>query len=247
MPNGGELEIRTRYVTLAGGVTGIRAGDYVEITVRDTGHGIPAEVLPRIFDPFFSTKGQDRGTGLGLSVAYGIMRQHEGHIHAVSEVAFGTTFTLLLPRVPAPRHQPSTGSGPTTLTARGTETILVVEDEPLVNELTVHILEEAGYRVLSAKDGVEACEIFQTKSAQISMVLMDVIMPRMGGREAAQRIRNQRPDIALLFCSGYSGPALELSQALPRNQAVLSKPYRPSDLLKRVRESLDARKATVAN
>jgi CheY-like chemotaxis protein len=131
--------------------------------------------------------------------------------------------------------------------ARSEETILVVEDEELVNELTVHILGEAGYRVLSAKDGVEACETFAGAPGAIDLVLLDVIMPRMGGREAAERIREMRADTAVLFCSGYSGPALEMSMALPRNQPVLAKPYQPRDLLKRVREALDKRAAQAAN
>ncbi|MBI3878990.1 MAG: response regulator [Verrucomicrobia bacterium] len=241
MPDGGQLELRALTIEVAANdplLSGVRPGTYHELSVKDTGMGIAPENLARIFDPFFTTKPKDRGTGLGLSVAYGIIRQHEGHIRVESEPRFGSTFFVLLPQI-AP---PADAECPAATAAKqpgGTETILVVEDEDLVRELSVHLLEQAGYKVLSVSNGAEACDIFAKHAGQIALVMLDVIMPRMGGREAARRIRELSSTVPVVFCSGYSGPALEQGQGISKDESLLTKPYRAEEFLRKVRESLD--------
>ncbi len=199
----------------------------IAIEVTDTGSGISEEVARRIFEPFFTTKELGQGTGLGLSVVYGIVEQHGGVVEVESVLGHGTTFRLLLPTgsstasvvPPPPARQPNPK------TVRG-ERILVVEDEDLVRSVVVEVLREAGYRVTQATDGVEALQLVETGREAFDVVLTDVAMPKMGGIELARRLRGLRPDLPIVFTTGYTASAGDL-----KNEAVLSKPYQSKDLL----------------
>ncbi|MEZ5285368.1 MAG: PAS domain-containing protein [Vicinamibacterales bacterium] len=245
MPAGGRMEIRTGTGTLdpkavAPG-SDVTAGPYVSIEVRDSGTGIAREVLPRIFEPFFTTKEPGKGTGLGLATAYGIVRQHRGWIGVTSEVGHGTTFTVCLPalsrrvrrpvaQAPAvPRHRP-----------RGTETVLVVEDEAGVRQLAASVLRASGYTVLTAESGVAAIEIFRERENEIALVLTDVVMPEgVTGAELARRLRAERHDLKVLFTSGYTADALSSEQATDDRVHFLQKPFKPEELAAAVRRCLD--------
>jgi len=237
MPEGGKLIIRTanRHFDKPESTDrlGVAVGQYVELTVMDTGSGIAPDVLPRIFEPFFTTKERGKGTGLGLSTVYGIVQQSGGAIQVQSEPGFGTTFEILLPATesaPGPEvetAQPSAG-------ASGIETVLVVEDEAGVRKLIQNILRSRGYHVLEANDGREALRIAQQYEGRIDLLLTDVIMPEMGGVELAERFSELRPGTAILHMSGYADRAIR-PEIMER---TLQKPFTPSTLLRRIRESL---------
>lgn len=242
MPDGGTLSIETRNAVLDEAFCELypwaKPGDYVALSVSDTGIGIPQEIQDRIFEPFFTTKELGRGTGLGLATVYGIVKQHEGIITLESEVGRGTTFSIYFPRS---THTTETvfPASPPTPTPHGHETILFGEDEEIVRSLGTHLLEHAGYRVLVARDGREAMALFDRHATEISLALLDVVMPRTNGRTVANYIHSLRPDLPVLFCSGYSVTMLDAEFLNELGAKVIQKPFRPEELLQAVREAIN--------
>jgi two-component system, cell cycle sensor histidine kinase and response regulator CckA len=241
MPRGGQLTIQTQRVTLddrfCRSRVDVRPGDYVLLSVRDTGSGMTKEVLDHMFEPFFTTKPKGKGTGLGLATVYGIVRQCGGHIEVESEPGVGTEVKVWMPRVATPEE-----AVPVELEARperGSETILVVEDEDIVRDLTVRLLKSLGYKVLEASHGREALAVVDQCKSPIHLVLTDVVMPQMGGPELAERLQKIRPSVKLLYTSGFTESAvLERGVALGKVR-LIQKPYSRETLAQRVRETLD--------
>jgi two-component system, cell cycle sensor histidine kinase and response regulator CckA len=243
MPRGGRLTIETCNVLLdeaqAAAHEGAAAGPHVMLAVSDTGEGMDKATQDRAFEPFFTTKEQGKGTGLGLSTVFGIVRQSGGAIFLSSEVGKGTVFKLYFPvtdsLTPVEQAGPSTGE-PT----RGWETILLVEDEASVRRLFTSILARCGYTVLVAENGEKAVELAEQHGPEIRLLLTDVIMPRMGGRELSARLLAGRPDLRVLLMSGYTGEAGSEDGGFGDSANFLQKPITPDVLLRRVREVLDA-------
>jgi two-component system cell cycle sensor histidine kinase/response regulator CckA len=245
MPSGGKLTIETSNVTLdedyARFHAPLRPGDYVMVAISDTGAGMDSETQSHIFEPFFTTKGT-KGTGLGLSTVYGIVKQSGGYIWVYSEMERGTTFKIYLPRVA------STGEAAAQLAAPvevhkvepGTETILLVEDEANLRYLARQYLEKQGYKVIEAADGAVAMQIAVAHEAVIHLLLTDVIMPGMNGRELAQRISEIRPNVKTLYMSGYTENVIGHNGTLDAGVRLLQKPFNLRDLRSKVREVLDA-------
>jgi nitrogen-specific signal transduction histidine kinase len=248
MPEGGRLLIETADVELDamfGPKRGaaISAGPYVMLAVSDTGLGMDAATQARIFEPFFTTKEVGKGTGLGLSTVYGIVKQSGGSIWVESEPGAGATFRIYLPRVdadlasrePAPEAVHAADD-----TTRGSETILLVEDEDAVRTLAGRMLRRKGYRVLDARHGGEALEILGAYLGRVDLVLTDIVMPGMGGTELARRVREMRPNVPLLFMSGYSHGEIEQRGGFAPDEAFLQKPFTADELARQVREVLEA-------
>jgi CheY-like chemotaxis protein len=242
MPRGGKLSIGIDIVAItsddAHKNAEILPGRYVRLSVSDTGCGITAEHLPRIFDPFFTTKEVGKGTGLGLAMVYGIVKQHHGRVDVQSAVNQGTTFRIFLPvcaENPRPEAPPQP---PKTVSNKGTECVLVVEDEERVRTLTVAALRKNGYRVLEAASGKDALEVFQNHSSEIDLIFTDVMMPgNLLGDELATRLRAIKPSLAVLFASGYTPEAGQIEFRDAGN--FLAKPFTPAQLLASVRQCLD--------
>jgi len=212
-------------------------GEHVTLTVKDDGIGMDEEVMSHIFEPFFSTRAQ--GTGLGLSTVYGIVTHNGGHIKVTSAPGKGATFCIHLPRIAQkPKADPQLPA-PYEAVIGGEETILIAEDERGVRNLTCRILEQHGYHVLTAEDGVVALEISQEYRGPIHLLLTDVIMPRMNGKELARQLKGSRPDMRILFMSGYTGEVVSRDGALPPGMAFLAKPFSLATLVTKVRDVLD--------
>ena len=241
MPDGGELEIAAANLTLAEarptGSGTLPAGDYVEIRVRDQGHGVPEEIQPHLFEPFFTTKAGGKGTGLGLATCHGIVLQSGGHIEFESRAGEGTTFVVVLPRGGA---EASPAVRPVAADVGGLETVLVVEDEPLVRDLAVRSLAQAGFRVLEAGDGDAALARASDWAGHIDLLLTDVRMPGMTGIELAERLQILRPGTRVLLMSGYPEAAIARRRSDETDWPLLHKPYTPRELSARVRQALDA-------
>ncbi len=243
MPQGGRLRIKTANVAVtdanAGAFVPRETGGHVLLEVSDTGCGIEAEIMPRIFEPFFTTKEKGRGTGLGLSMVYGIVKQSGGQIDVRSTPGQGATFTILLPRVAgavikeAPRPADPRPEG-------GDETILLVEDEPLVRALARDILEASGYRVLEAAHGLEALTICQQHEGPIHLMLTDVVMPHMNGRELFERLMPLRPRTRVLYMSGYAEAGIVHDGVIDPGTSFIPKPFTPEGLTAKIRQVLDA-------
>lgn len=242
MPRGGTLTIATANTALdyeyARLQVGVSAGDYVRISVTDTGTGIADEVRDTLFEPFVTTKEPGKGTGLGLATSYGIVKQAGGHITVDTALGVGTTFQVFLPR--------STEGVEVTPDLRGrvkpvggTETVLLVEDEPLVRDLAQRSLRNSGYQVLVAANGVQALEVARAHEGVIDLLLTDVVMPEMGGRELAQRLMDTRPGLRVLCMSGYTESPAGAPGMIDGSLPVLQKPFTPSGLAARVRAVLD--------
>jgi CheY-like chemotaxis protein len=210
----------------------------VLLSVADTGCGMDAATRERIFEPFFTTK--PKGTGLGLSVVYGIVKQHAGMAYVYSEPGQGTTFKVYLPSLE--RGVVSVESAVEGDVRGGHETLLVAEDDPGVAGVTRRILEGAGYTVFVAEDGAAAVRLFAEREDEVDLLVLDMVMPIMGGREALEEIRRRRPAIPALFCSGYAPQSRQPAEAGERDprQPIIQKPYAPSELLRGVRSILDA-------
>jgi len=244
MPSGGHLFIETRTVEFTPEEcrhnASLQPGRFARLSVRDTGIGMDAAVREHIFEPFFTTKGPGKGTGLGLATVYGIVKQHGGFVQVESEPGQGSTFHIYLPMSADPespgQQSPLIGSQPV---RGGRETILIADDHEGIREMAKATLEALGYQVLVAHDGEEAVTVFSAHRDSISLVLMDVIMPRRGGREAYAAISALRPGVPVVFATGYSSETAALTEMLQRGIAVLQKPYSPSLLGRRVRETLD--------
>jgi len=249
MPQGGRLTIETADVQLDRGyVAGhvpTQPGPYVLLAVSDTGVGMDGATKARLFEPFFTTKEPGRGTGLGLATVYGIVKQSGGYVWAYSELGHGTTFKIYLPRVAeTPEAPESTTSTPTP--ARGSETVLVVEDQEEVRKLTKRVLQGRGYTVLTARHGAEALEIVAQHPTQIHLMVTDVVMPGMNGRELAQLACAKRSDLKVLYVSGYTGEAVLQHRLLEPGVAFLQKPFTPDVLARKTREVLDDSRETFA-
>jgi CheY-like chemotaxis protein len=207
MPEGGSLKLKTENVVLGADFINsqpyqVEAGDYIKITVTDTGIGIDKDTQVRIFEPFFTTKEMGRGTGLGLASVYGIIKNHGGYINVYSEVGQGTTFTIYLPASVKSIQPEAKTVAPTVVTGNGT--ILFVDDEKMIIDVGQELLQELGYDVLTASNGQDAIEIYRQKSAQIDLVIMDLIMPGLSGGETFDRLKKINSQVKVLLSSGYS-------------------------------------------
>jgi PAS domain S-box-containing protein len=241
MPDGGKLTIETLNVTLDAAYTarhaGVAPGEYVMLAVSDTGHGITPEIQEHIFEPFFTTKSTGHGTGLGLATCYGIVQQAGGAIDVYSEQGGGATFKIYLPRAQA-AAEPVKLKGADS-TPIGSETILLVEDDEKVRSIAVRSLRDYGYRVTEASNGEEALQLPGDCLGEIDLLVTDVVMPQMGGRELAERMHAVRPNLKVLYTSGYTENGIVHHGVLDRGVAFLSKPYDAAALARKVREVLD--------
>jgi CheY-like chemotaxis protein len=208
------------------------------LAVSDTGQGMSEEVRRRIFEPFFTTKPKGTGTGLGLSTTYGVVKQANGSIEVYSEAGRGTTFKIYLPRVEGGAARPREPSPPMGM-LEGSETVLLVEDEKIVRNLGVRILAGSGYRVMHAGNGDEAIRLAMEHGERIDLLLTDVVMPGMSGRELANRFSRIHPEARVLFTSGYTENAIVHHGVLDEGVSFIGKPYSPSALAKKVREVID--------
>jgi PAS domain S-box-containing protein len=243
MPGGGTLSLETSNIqvdaALARQHPGLIPGYYVRLSVTDTGHGIAPDIMPQIFEPFFTTKEIGKGSGLGLSTVYGVVKQSGGCVTVSSEPSKGAAFAIYLPRaselperrIPAQRAATSSA---------GTETILLVEDEAVVRDLVCEILRESGYVVLSTTSGADAMDITAAHIKPIDLLITDVVMPEMSGPELANNLRRARGEMRILYMSGYTDDAVLVRQGLPEHSAFIRKPYTPQQFLQKVRETLDA-------
>jgi|HubBroStandDraft_6_1064221.scaffolds.fasta_scaffold23800_2 two-component system cell cycle sensor histidine kinase/response regulator CckA len=242
MPNGGRLVIETRNTDLDEayclGNASVSPGPYVQLSVSDSGVGMDAATMERMFEPFFTTKDKSKGTGLGLATSFGIAKQHLGHIDVSSEVGKGSIFRVYLPatedsaetRVPI-EEAPVRG---------GTETILLAEDHEGLREMSHEVLTGLGYSIVLARDGREAVEKFEANPQKFSLLVLDVVMPRLGGPDALEQIRGINPTIPVIFTSGYSEESQMLSSLVSSGVAqLLQKPYPPKDLARKIRDILD--------
>ena len=242
MPRGGRLTIETRNVVLddefARGRGQMSPGRYVMLAVSDTGHGIDAETQARMFEPFFTTKAPGKGTGLGLSTVYGIVAQSQGHIEVHSQPGRGTTFTIYLPNVDGESERPAVASR-AAVSLRGSETVLLVEDEDLVRGVTQAMLKANGYRVLVASSGEEAIRVCTSHAGSIDLVMTDLVMPGMNGRQTVEQLERLRPGVRVLFTSGYANDEIVRHGVLVAGTEFIQKPFTAETLARKIRGVLD--------
>jgi two-component system cell cycle sensor histidine kinase/response regulator CckA len=241
MPNGGRLTIRTENVELTEAMCaehqGMTRGAHVAMSVTDDGVGMSADILTHIFEPFFTTKKLGTGTGLGLSTAYGIVKQSGGYILVDSRPGLGSKFTVYFPRtwescpIPAP-HRAPVAQPP------GTATILLVDDEDSVRRMLTQLLERHGYTVLAAQDGVDALAVSDRYTGRIDLLITDIMMPRMHGRDLSKRLQERRPDTRVLFMSGYASDEIVERGLLDARMAFIQKPFEISELMAKARDTL---------
>jgi len=241
MPNGGKLVIETLNCDLDHGFTAshplMKPGPYVVLVVTDSGTGMDAETQAHIFEPFFTTKEKGKGTGLGLAMVYGIVKQSGGFIWVYSELGKGTSFKIYLPRVGQTEEHIST-SHPSAEVPTGSETVLLAEDEQDVREIAREFLESGGYRVIEAGDGTAAIQLAHQNKGKIQLLVTDMVMPGMTGQELAVRLQADHPGLNVIFMSGYSERAAsEMADADPSIR-LLSKPFSRAAILRAVSESL---------
>jgi PAS domain S-box-containing protein len=242
MPNGGTLSVNTENFAVDDAYAmihpAVEAGSYVRLRVTDTGTGMDRETLERAFEPFFSTKSRDKGTGLGLATVYGIVSQTAGMVELHSDIGVGTTVTILLPTVASAVSKPDVPR----VVSRQTEeeTLLIVEDEALVLDVATRILTQHGYRVLAARSGAEALELIDGYQGVLHLLLTDVVMPGSTGRDVAESVSKVRPKTRVLYMSGYPESVIASQGVIDQGIRLLSKPFKALDLLEHVRAVLDA-------
>jgi CheY-like chemotaxis protein len=241
MPRGGSLTIATAVVSLQKELVAshgiIPEGRYVKLSVMDTGIGMDERTRERLFEPFFTTKEMGKGTGLGLATTYGLMKQHNGVVDVESAPGSGTSFHLYFPFLKAPNHGKTGPAGPAV--QGGTETVLVAEDDEVLRNLTRSVLMEFGYTVIEARDGEEAVRLFRENADSVGLLLFDVIMPKKNGKDAYETIRALRPEVRVIFISGYSADIIS-SEGIPnKGIEVITKPLSPVELLQKIRQVLD--------
>jgi len=243
MPQGGRLTVETADVELdeayASRHFSVPSGPYVMLAVSDTGEGMDEQTRSRVFEPFFTTKGPGKGTGLGLAIVYGIVKQSGGDIQLYSEPGRGTTLKIYLPRVAEVAVEAHDTTSPGAAVARGDETVLLVEDEPEVRDLAREILEGSGYTVLQACDPLEAVLMAEQHPGPIHLLLTDVIMPRQSGRALVERLRPMRPEMQVLYVSGYTNEAIVRHGVLDPDTLFIQKPFTLAALGHKVRAALD--------
>jgi two-component system, cell cycle sensor histidine kinase and response regulator CckA len=249
MPRGGKLTIETANLVLGGSVGRYDlqspARDYVLLAVSDTGCGMDNATKARIFEPFFTTKGPEHGTGLGLATVYGIIQQSGGRIAVYSEVGIGTSFKVYLPRdLAGDVADPPQAVRPTT--GLGSETVLLVEDDEQVRALARLVLGSHGYTLIEARDGAEALRLCAQHPGTIHLMVTDIIMPNLSGRQLAEKLQALHPSLRVLFLSGYTDDAVVHHGVLEHGAAFLQKPFVPEALARKVREMLDVREPTHA-
>ncbi|MBC7261920.1 MAG: response regulator, partial [Chloroflexi bacterium] len=241
MPQGGTLTIQTAPVTLDEAFCrahpDTKPGEYARLTVADTGIGMDETVRSRLFEPFFTTKEPGKGTGLGLSVVYGIVKQHEGAIEVESAPGQGAKFSIYLPlyQEEAPKEQKEVS---TTGMPRGSKTVLVAEDEEPVRDFVREVLTKLGYTVLTASDGAEALDLFTADPQRVDLVILDALMPRLGGHKAYEAMAAVRPDLPVLFITGYSSHMAYLPPSQLATLPILQKPFTMAELARKVREAI---------
>ncbi|MBK8478482.1 MAG: response regulator, partial [Opitutaceae bacterium] len=242
MPDGGRLTITTANIELNEAYCqrhpDVKPGSYVLLSVSDTGHGMPPEVQRRLFEPFFTTKPKGRGTGLGLAVIFGVVKQAGGTIEVDSAPGRGTTFKIHLPRLGEPAEKLARANASADL-PRGHEAILLVEDDQSVRELAASILKRQGYKVLAAANGGEALLLAERRAEPIHLLLTDVVMPGMNGRELSERLLRIRPGLAVLFASGYTEDTIVHHGVLSESLHFIAKPYTLQAIAQKVRQVLD--------
>jgi len=243
MPDGGKVVITTSNVVLDEVWTrshpGSKAGDFVMLSVADTGTGIDSETLAHIFEPFFTTKERGKGTGLGLATVYGVVKQSGGYVWVESALGKGTAFEIYLPRIEELVSVPEPVA-PIVEAFRGAETILLVEDADALRKLTHMLLEQHGYRVLVAANGAAALQLVEEQPERINLLLTDVIMPGLNGRALAGRLELLQPGLKILYMSGYTDDAIMDHGVLESGTHLLHKPFSEENLIRKVREVLDA-------
>jgi CheY-like chemotaxis protein len=245
MPQGGKLVIQTQNIVMDQAFVRrypypVQPGPYVCLTVTDGGIGMDAETKARAFEPFFTTKEEGKGTGLGLSTVYGVVKQSGGYIDIDSAPGAGATFRIYLPGVDETiKSEKLTDSKANSFS--GNETILLAEDEESLRRLTRNTLEFCGYKVLEAKDGVEALEVSDRHAGPIDLLLTDIMMPEMGGRALAQELLRRRPNVRLVYMSGYTGEAVGTRGSVDAGSFFLPKPFMRETLKSKIREALDRR------
>ena len=244
MPKGGRILVETKRVWLdkpmRNSLLEAAPGAYVALSVKDTGTGMTPAVKAKIFEPFFTTKAVGKGTGLGLSVVYGVVKQLGGGIDLQSEPGQGTTFCIYFPEVREGARATVEAAGrESPETYRGSETILVVEDEDSVRKFIQQALTAQGYTVLASRNGVEALQVLKQTNQPLDLVVTDLIMPDMGGRELAAQVRAHRPGLPVVYTTGYSKDMGDYQEALANAEYFLAKPFGPLDLARKVREILE--------
>jgi two-component system, cell cycle sensor histidine kinase and response regulator CckA len=248
MSEGGRLTLETSRIRFGKSVSSdsrkIRPGQYARLRVTDTGAGIPAEHLSRIFEPFFTTKELGKGTGLGLSTVLNIVEQHRGWIEVKSQVGIGTTFDLYLPWSVKHRSIPARAANESSI-PRGSETILLVEDEETVRRSIAHMLTRYGYRIHAAMSGATALKIWRQHHQSIQLVVTDVVMPgAVSGRALFDQMRSEQPNLKVIFCSGYTDEILGNDALLRQNSNFIEKPFAPEELMRKIRACLDSARCT---
>jgi hypothetical protein len=240
MPDGGTLTLATANAELspsdAGRCPGMKPGGHVVLAVSDTGTGIPKEMLPHLFEPFYTTKGEGKGTGLGLATVHGIAKQSNGFITVASKAGDGTTFRVYLPRVE--ERAPGPSDSQIIVSVWGSETVLLAEDDGTVRLLVREALRAHGYRVLDAKDALEALRLAEREKDRIDLLLTDMVMPGMKGRELAISLRARYPGLKVLYMSGYTDDAALIRGKLEAGEAFIPKPFLPNEILSKVRKML---------
>lgn len=246
MPDGGRIAISTKNAYLDRAFCEQHPfsleGHYVLMEVADTGVGMEPDVLEHIFEPFFTTKGVGEGTGLGLATVYGIVKQHDGIVLVNSVPGAGSVFRIYLPTSDQETDRPESAANEGKTNLAGSETVLLAEDDDVVRNMAVEVLRRAGYNVLVARDGEEAVNVFALNASAIDLVLLDVVMPRIGGPAACKRIRQTHPDMRFLYSSGYSADFVEGKSPALEDVPLIQKPYRAAELLQKVRETLSHRR-----